>query len=212
MKFSGAIFDMDGTLIDSMHIWSTHGEDFLRMHGFEPEPHEHNLFLSMSMEEFSSYIRDKYHMNFSVCEIRRDINIAVGRKYENISVVNPGVREYLTKLKASKIPMCVATMTDRVIVEKTLRRCNIIHFFDKIFTCSEVGASKTEPDIFNEACAWLGTSPSETAVFEDSLFAAETAKRAGFKVVGVYDEFSAHNEKSLRDISDLYIKSFRELL
>ncbi len=212
MKISGAIFDMDGTLIDSMHIWDTQGEDFLRAHGFEPEPGTHDLFLAMGMNEFSAYVKTRYDIPLSIDEMRRDINKRVAKEYEMISSLKSGVCEYLGKLKKGGSRMCIATATDRTHVEKTLSRFGILHFFDEIFTCGEVGIPKTEPAIFDMAREFLGTPREETCVFEDSLFASETAKGAGYKVVGVYDRFSAHNEEKLRKISDVYIKSFEELL
>ncbi len=212
MEFSSAIFDMDGTLIDSMHIWNTQGEDYLTSRGIEPEPCEHDLFLAMGATEFLHYVKGKFGFEESVEEMKRDINARVSSVYAKIKEPKPGVRAYLEKLSKKGVRMAVATATDRCHVESVLSRCGILHFFDLIVTCGEVGIPKTRPDVFDAARKAMGTSASETAVFEDSLHAAETAKAAGYKVVGVYDRFSEEKQEELRSVSDIYITSFEELL
>ncbi len=210
MEFSGAIFDMDGTLIDSMHVWYTQGEDYLASRGISTEPCAHELFLRMGATEFLYYVKEKYGFKESVGELKAEINARVSLLYDKITEPKPGVREYLEKLSHRGVRMGVATATDRCHVESVLSRCGILHFFDSITTCGEVGVPKTRPDVFDAARRALGTSSSQTAVFEDSLHAAETAKAAGYKVVGVYDRFSEEMQAELRSVSDIYITSFEE--
>ena len=106
--------------------------------------------------------------------------------------------------------MCIATATDRYLVEKTLRINNIDKYFCDIFTCTEVGAGKENPLIFEKALECLGTDKSNTLIFEDALHAIKTAKKAGFKVVAVYDFFSESDTFEIINISDIYMKSLDE--
>ena len=117
-----------------------------------------------------------------------------------------GVSEFLEILAARGVKMCVATATDKHLALPALKRNGLDKYFGEIFTCTGVGKAKNEPDIYNAALSYLGTKIDETLVFEDSYHAAETAKKAGFKVAAVYDEFSGD---AAGKISDCIIKSFK---
>ena len=147
----------------------------------------------------------------SVPEIIEGINKLIADFYFYKAPLKSGVKEFLNELKEHNIPMCIATATEISLIEAALSRCGIRDFFSEIFTCSGVGKSKNEPDIYRIAMEHLGTEKSDTFVFEDAFHAARTAKNDGFQVVGVYD--CAESEKSsLQEISDIYIESFNELV
>lgn len=106
--------------------------------------------------------------------------------------------------------MVVATSTDRVHAEAALKRTGIYDYFERIFTCSEVGEGKSKPDIYEEAAAELGTKRTATWVFEDALYAIKTAKKAGFRTVGLYDETSKKEQEKIRGTADIYLKEIEE--
>lgn len=106
--------------------------------------------------------------------------------------------------------MVVATSTDRMHAEAALKRAGIEEYFDRVFTCSEVGAGKSNPEIFEQAGRQLGTRKSTTWVFEDALYAIKTAKAAGFPTVGLYDETSRKDQKEIRAMADRYLHSAQE--
>ena len=105
--------------------------------------------------------------------------------------------------------MCVATVTDRYLVEETLERLGVRHYFSEIFTCAEVGFGKDKPVIYQKALEHLGTEKSDTYVFEDMLFALNTAKTDGFHTVGVYDRHEVHQDE-LKELSDYYVLDFTD--
>ena len=206
---TGAIFDLDGTLLDSMFIWDTIGEDYLRTLGKEPHEDLKETFMTLTLEEAAEYYREHYKVTLSVTEIVDSINAMVEGIYRTKVTLKPGVMAYLRLLKERGVKMCVATVTDRYLVEDTLERLGILHYFSEIFTCAEVGYGKDKPIIYQKALEHLGTAKEETFVFEDSLFALETAKIDGFPTVGVYDMHESRQEEMKR-LADCYVRSFEE--
>ena len=206
---TGAIFDFDGTLLDSMFIWDTIGEDYLRTLGKEPHEDLKETFMTLTLEEAAEYYREHYKVTLSVTEIVDSINAMVEGIYRTKVTLKPGVTDYLRLLKERGVKMCVATVTDRYLVEDTLERLGILHYFSEIFTCAEVGYGKDKPIIYQKALEHLGTAKEETFVFEDSLFALETAKIDGFPTVGVYDMHESRQEEMKR-LADCYVRSFEE--
>ena len=182
----GAIFDFDGTLVDSMFIWDTFGEDYLRTLGKEPKENLTETFKTFTLEQAAEYYREHYGVALSVNEIVDGVNEMVAKLYRTKVTLKDGVREFLEALKSQGVKMCVATVTDRPIVEDVLNRLGIRDFFTEIFTCAEVGYNKETPHIYRAALKALGTKKDETVVFEDALHALMTAKNDGFPVAAVY--------------------------
>jgi len=116
----------------------------------------------------------------------------------------------LQELERRQIPMVIATSSDRSYLQAAFQRNGIDSFFQKIFTCGEVGAGKSSPRIYLQAADYLQLPPQDIWVFEDALYAVETAKKAGFKVLAVYDESSQEQEEEIRRQSDLFLKDFTE--
>lgn len=205
----GAIFDVDGTLLDSMPIWDNIGADYLRSIGYEPREDLAKTFKTFSLQQAARYYQDHYGVTRSVKEIVQDINDMIEHFYQEQAQLKRGVAEFLYDLDQKGVAMCIATATDRPLVESALKRCGILHYFSAIFTCSEVGSSKNEPYIFRVANQNLGTSTGQTVVFEDAFHAAQTAVRDGFPVVAVYDAAECEQEK-LTSLADCYLKDFAD--
>ena len=205
----GAIFDFDGTLVDSMFIWDTIGEDYLRSLGKEPHEDLKETFMTLTLEEAAEYYRTHYGVTLSVKEIVDGVNAMVEGIYRTRVTLKHGVADYLARLKEDGARMCIATVTDRYLVEETLDRLGILQYFSEIFTCAEVGYGKDKPIIYQKALEHLGTAKNETYVFEDSLFALKTAKADGFTTVGVYDRHESRQDK-LKNLADYYIVNFSD--
>ena len=205
----GAIFDFDGTLVDSMFIWDTIGEDYLR--SLDKEPHEDlkETFMTLTLEEAAEYYRTHYGITLSVKEIVDGVNTMVEGIYRTRVTLKHGVADYLRLLKGNGARMCIATVTDRYLVEETLDRLGILQYFSEIFTCAEVGYGKDKPIIYRKALEHLGTTKNETYVFEDSLFALKTAKADGFTTVGVYDRHE-NRQDNLKNLANYYILDFAD--
>ena len=206
----GIIFDFDGTLFDSMFIWDTAGEAYLRSIGKEPESDLQKVLKPMSLLQAAEYIREKYHIPLSVEDIMDGVNRTVEDFYFHTVEPKPGVIAFLEELHRRKLKMCITTATDRYQVEAALQRCGIRHFFSEIFTCTEVGSGKDRPDIFRRAMEHLQTDRSNTAVVEDAYHAAHTAKQDGFLVVAAYDSHESRQQELLH-LADVYISDYFDL-
>ena len=207
MKIKCAIFDFDGTLFDSMFIWESVGEIYLRSLGKEPKPSLREDVRALSLYQSACYFRKEYDLPLSEEQIMSGINKTIEHFYINEVMPKPYVTEFLDEMKQKGIPMCIATASDRYQIEAALSRCGMSHYFDAIFTCSEVGCGKDKPVIFRKAMEYFSSDRSSSIIFEDALHAIKTAKNDGFTVVSVFDN-SEKRQDEIRAISDCYIRDF----
>ena len=203
----GAIFDFDGTLVDSMWIWDTLGEDYLRTLGKEPKENLTETFKTFTLKQAAEYYRAHYGVTLSVKEIVDGVNAMVEKYYENKVTLKHGVADFLNELSEKGVKMCVATVTDRYLVENTLERLGIRNYFSEIFTSAEIGSDKTSPEIYRAALRHLGTQKNETIVFEDAYHALITAKNDGFTVAAVYDQSETRQIEMKAEV-DYYISDY----
>jgi HAD superfamily hydrolase (TIGR01509 family) len=210
MKYTGAIFDLDGTLLDSMPVWTNLGRDYLISLGITPPEDIARILKPMSLEESAVYFRAEFNIRRSVAEMTDDFAALIEKQYGELVPLKPHVRELLERLHGAGIRCCIVTATARRLAEAALSRLGALRFFDLLLTCTEVGCGKDRPDIFIKALEQLGMVRDEVIVFEDALHAISTAKAAGFTVAGVYDESAASDKEAIMDIADFYINSFDE--
>lgn len=202
-----AIFDFDGTLFDSNYVWETAGERFFQSIGVAPKDNLQQEIRIMSLHQSACYIREEYRLPLSVEEIMEGINRTVENCYFHEVEPKTGVRAFLQQMQEAGVRMCIATATDRYLIEAALKRCNMLDFFDAIITCSEVGHGKDEPVIFRTALEFLGTDRSNTVIFEDALHAVQTAKADGFLTVCILDPYIQEQEQ-LQTLCDCYLADF----
>ena len=203
----GAIFDFDGTLVDSMFIWDSFGEDYLRSLGKEPRECLAETFKTFTLEQSAAYYKEHYSVTLSIQEIVDGINETIAEIYKTKVTLKNGVKDFLESLRLNGVKMCIATVTDKPIVEEVLERLGIRAYFGKIFTCTEVGHNKETPHIYREALAYLGTRKDETVVLEDALHALMTAKNDGFSVAAVYDTYETR-QPLMKANADYYISDY----
>lgn len=203
----GAIFDVDGTLLDSMFIWDTIGEEYLCSIGFCPKENLNETFKNMSLLQAARYYREEYGVPYTEEEIMRGVNAKIEHYYRYDVLPKDGVCNFLQKLADRGVRMCIATATDEPLIRAALARCGIDRYFSEIFTCSNVGHGKDEPLIYREALGHLGTNRSDTVVFEDALYALETAKADGFFTAAVYD-IHEKNVQKMKLLADYYMENF----
>ena len=208
----GAIFDVDGTLLDSMEIWEDVGVRYLNSIGIEAEPDLGTVLFTMSIQEGAAYVKEHYHLSQEPEEIEQGVLDIISNYYKKTALLKSGAKELLEKLDKHNIPMTVASSNNKKEIEMAFERLGIAKYFDRIFTCEEVGAGKTKPDIYLRAAEYLGTRPEETVVFEDVIHAIRTAKQAGFQVVGIYDETSKDDQEEVRREADWYCREWAELM
>lgn len=203
----GAIFDVDGTLLDSMSMWANIGMDYLRSIGYEPRENLYEIFKHMSLYQAACYYRSEYGVTLSPEEIVDGVNSCIGQFYRETAALKPGITVFLESLKRQGVKLCVATATGQALVRAALERCGIAGYFSEIFTCPAVGHGKDEPVIYRRALEHLGTHKAKTVVFEDALYAARTAKQDGFPTVAVYDRYE-EGQTELRALADCLITDY----
>ena len=208
----GVIFDFDGTLLDSMNIWVHFEIEYLRSLGAEAKPGLAEVLRSLSSVEEAIYFQEEYGVTKSVDEIIAGRNALIGEKYRNSIPLKPGAMEVLELLRSRNIKMCVATATERELIGPAVERLNLNNYMEAVFTCEEVGVSKSSPDIFIQAAEFMGTDVSETLVVEDALYAIKSAKKAGFIVAGIYDASSEDHKEEIKSLSDYYWMDFGEMI
>lgn len=210
MNFKGAIFDLDGTLFDSMKMWKNLAFDYVKSLGKDAEPQLDSVLASLTLQQAIEYCLKKYGIDGTAEEHARRVNEMVAAFYFNKVTLKPGVKEFIEKLSAAGVKMCIATATDIRLVEPAVKRNGIFDYFSEIYTCSGVGANKQTSKIYDIALSHLGTAKEETLVFEDAYYAALTAKNAGYKVIGVYDENEPRTSQ-VEEMCDAYVKRLDEL-
>lgn len=206
---TGAIFDVDGTLLDSMSIWDSIGEDYLRSIGYTPRENLNETFQAMSLQQAARYYQTEYGVTLSMEEIMDGVNSLLERFYREQARLKPGAGEFVRELSGRGVKLCVATATERPLVEAALARCGVLGYFEEILTCTNLGHGKDEPLIYREALKRLGGERPSTLVFEDALHAARTAKADGFPVAAVYDSHEK-GQKELKALADIYLTDFSD--
>ncbi|MFI3114801.1 MAG: HAD family phosphatase [Clostridia bacterium] len=204
------IFDLDGTLIDSMQVWKTIGSTYLKNRGITPEDDVDKRIVTYSQEEVAEHFIETYNIQDDKEFLMEDIFNFVKELLRNNAPPKDGILEFLEANRDKK--MCIATASDRILTEMSLKTHGMEHYFSEIFTCIEVGAGKDKADIYEIALEHLGTKKEETYVFEDALHAMKTAKNANFRVIGIYDLSAEKDTEEIKQLTDIYIENYSELL
>ncbi len=204
-----AIFDFDGTLFDSMFIWDTAGRDYLISQGVQPREDLMEHISTTSLYQAAAYMQEAYSLPLSVKDIMDGINRTVEGYYFYTVQPRKGLEPFLRQLQKQGVKLCIATATDRYQIEAALNRCGLADYFSEIFTCSAVGHGKDEPHIFEAALSHLGTQREKTYVFEDAIYAARTACKAGFPVVQVYDDHEKE-QAAFRELAAFYMENLED--
>lgn len=206
-----AIFDMDGTLTDSMHFWRDLGRDYLLQKGVHPDERLLWMVQTMTLAQTARHFMDCFGLSGPEETIVAEMNRIMEGHYRTDVPLKPGVAAYLERLAARGTRMCVATATAAPLARACLERLGVAEYFAAILSCEDIGRSKEEPDLYLLAARQLGGEPAETAVFEDALYAARTAKQAGFYTVGVYDSCGAGSWETLAALAHETITDWRNV-
>ena len=211
LNFRGAVFDADGTLLDSMQVWRNLGTMYLRRQNIIPEEGLSARLWPMSFEQGCVYLAEHYALGRNAGEIQQGIMGMIEDFYRHEVTLKPGVRDFLAELRNRNIPMVIATSGDKELLMSALTRNSIAGYFLRVFTCSELSTDKRHPEIFRACAESMSLPPHNIAVFEDVLFAIETAKSAGFITFGVEDSSSANDKQRIMRTADYYISDWRKI-
>ena len=210
--YQGAIFDLDGTILDSMGVWRQIDVEFLGRRGISVPPDYLEAITPLGFDRAAEYTIRRFSLPESREEIVREWYQMAENAYRYQVELKEGAGEWLNRLKGLNIPLAVATSSDEALFVPALKRTGIYDCFDTFVTVKEVARGKGFPDIYEKAAGRIGCVPEQCVVFEDILQGIRGAKMGGFCAVAVYDKDSAHEEQTMRDAADYYIYSFRQLL
>jgi HAD superfamily hydrolase (TIGR01509 family) len=195
-----AIFDMDGTLIDSMVFWKNLASEYLSSRGVKQIPEDIlERIKPMTMSESAALFQREFGL---AGDPETEMNAMMDAHYRNDIPLKSGVREYLQMLHKKGVRMCVASATAEHLMEACLKRLGVRDCFEFLLSCETVGAGKRSPLVYHVSAERLGAVSREIAVYEDALYAVQTAKTAGFYVVGVYDDSTAKDWQTIEKLAE----------
>lgn len=210
MNITGAIFDFDGTLFDSMHVWKGYKDNFFNYLGIELTEEDKDAFKGLFLRETFLLAIERFNLKYTYEELLSKLFDYIKARYLNETGPKNDIIEFLEKLKAKGVKIGIATATGEPALEAVLEKYGMLHYFSSIYSTYTVGASKTEPKVYDVVLREIGTEKETTWVFEDALYAAKTAKANGYNVVGIFDK-SEPNQDELRELVDIYIHNYKEL-
>lgn len=202
-----AIFDMDGTLIDSMPVWRGLGASFLSLHGVTPPDDLRKIIAPLTLPQSAEYFQT-LGVTGTVDEIVSALNAYMRAQYETTIGLREGVVAYLEALKSAGVRCCIATATNESLAQICLNRLKLLPYFEFIMSCETIGIGKTDPAVYDAAAQRLGAAPADIAVYEDAPYAAETAKQAGYYVIGVHDPSAERHQARLKLTIDEYLTDY----
>ena len=212
MRLNCAIFDMDGTVLDSMQAWVDAIGHILTRRGITPPADLREITRPMNGMLLVDYLQREFLPGITGREISDEVGAYMEDFYSDRVQAKAGVKNFLSLLKMEGVQCYLATATHRELVRRAIAHAGLEPYFKGIITSGEVGKNKIDsPDIYEWAMKRMGGNKADTVVFEDALFAIRTAKKAGFRVAGVYDPDSEADQEEIRALSDYYITSFEEL-
>lgn len=210
MNITGAIFDFDGTLFDSMHVWKGVRYKFFDRLGLVLNEDDEEAFKGLYLMESINLAKERFNLSETRQELYGKFFDMIKEMYLADTCPKNDIIEFLEKLKAKGVKMGIATATGEPALEAVLEKFGMLHYFDVILSTYTVGAAKTEPKVYDIVFEKLGTDKETTWIFEDALYAATTAKKNGYNVVGIYDK-SEEKTDELKQLVDVYIHNYSEL-
>lgn len=210
MDITGAIFDFDGTLFDSMHVWKGIRYKFFDRIGLVLNEEDEEAFRGLYLRESIILAKERFGLKDTHEELFAKFFDLIKEYYLADTEPKNDIIEFLEKLRAKGVKMGIATATGEPALEAVLEKYNMLHYFDVILSTYTVGAAKTEPKVYDVVLDALGTDKETTWIFEDAVYAATTAKKNGYKVVGIYDK-SEEKTDELKELVDVYIHNYCEL-
>ncbi|MGN0350537.1 MAG: HAD family hydrolase [Roseburia sp.] len=206
------IFDLDGTLVDSMWMWRDIDIEFLGKKGIPfPEDLQEKIE-GMSFTETAQYFKEHFPLEESVEELKAIWNEMAMDKYLHTVPLKPGAKEFLNYLSENGIKMAIASSNSKELIQAVGSVYDFDQYFSSIVTSCSVKKGKPFPDVYLEAAKQIGVAPEDCLVFEDIVKGIEAGKNAGMEVCAIFDEYSADQDEEKRMIADYYIKDYRELL
>lgn len=211
-NIKAAIFDMDGTLVDSMWVWSKIDIEFLKKRGIVLPSDLKDNIEHLSFTDTAKYFKDRFKLQESIEDIMKEWNDMAFEEYSKNIKLKADADRFLSSLKTAGIKIALATSNSQMLLEASLKNNGVLQYFDVITTTDEVARGKNFPDIYLLTAKRLGVTSEECIVFEDILPAVKGAKAAGMKVVGVFDEYSEHQKIDIINTADYFINEYKDII
>ncbi len=207
-RFKGAIFDMDGTILDSMGCWRSLNAEFLKKRGLPiPEEIRGRELITHSAAAARLYL-EKFDLGMTFHEIIREMEEDMRPLYLGVIKPKPGALALIRALKAAGLRLCVATLTPQSVAEEALRHNGILDQFEFVVCGNDTGLKKSDPEFFRAVAGRMNLRPGDCVVFEDAVYAMRGARAAGCAVVAVDDAANEPDAAEIREISDLYVADY----
>ena len=208
-KFHAYIFDLDGTLLDSMDVWQKVDVDFLQRRGISVPSDYFDAINSMTFNEVAAYTINRFKLSDTIESLKQEWNDMAAYAYGHTVQMKPFAKEYITMLREQGVKLAVATSLSSRLLELSLKNHGIYDYFDVICTTEEAGCGKYRPDVFSLTAEKLNVQPCDCIVFEDILAAVKSAKNISMTVCGVYDKSSHNDWERIKELADYSIFDFK---
>ncbi|MGM0397040.1 MAG: HAD family hydrolase [Bacillota bacterium] len=207
-----AIFDLDGTLLDSMWVWETQAYDYLKSRGIDAPDNIREILREYSLREASDVLKDMYDLPESGEEINDQMEKALEKYYFEKIQLKEGAKELLQALHKEGIVMCAATATADYLAKRAMKRLGIDDYFSFLQTCKSTGIEKYRPEFYGLILNRIDENPADIWLFEDALHSMEAAKKLGIKVAAIRDKSAEIDRKEIDKVADIVFDSFPEYL
>lgn len=211
-NLKAVIFDMDGTLIDSMWLWKAIDIEYLARFGYDLPEDLQACIEGKSFTETAAYFKERFNLTDDVETIKKDWNDMAWTFYRDRVTLKEGIIAYLDQLKEEGVKLGIGTSNSRELVDVILDKFNLNGYFDSVRTSCEVAKGKPSPDIYLKVAQDLGVKPEACMVFEDVPMGIMAANSAGMTSCAIYDDFSSDMDDEKRDLADHYVMSYRDLI
>lgn len=207
-----AVFDFDGTLVDSMPTWSEKMLRLLKLQGIEPPKGIVTKIATLGDEGTLDYFEKSFPLVWTREKMKKEMDEYALPRYANEIPLKDGAKEYLQELKKAGVGVYLLTASPHKMFEPALKRVGVFSLFDKAWSSDDFALPKSNPQIYLNLAKTIGVLPSEIAFFDDNIGAIESAKKAGLKTVAVYDKTGEEHIKRMKETADFYAYSLKDLL